>query len=58
MIVRQDGRCACCDCPLLLQGFTPRHPQAFSIDRLDDSRGHARDNVRLACYNCQCRHKA
>ena len=58
LIVKQDGRCACCACPLLLQGFKPRHKQAFSIDRLDDSRGHARDNCRVCCLSCNQRHKA
>ena len=57
MIVKQDGRCACCDCPLLLQGFKPRHKQAFSIDRLNDALGHARDNVRVCCLSCNQRHK-
>ena len=57
LIVRQDAQCACCACPLLLQGFKPRHPQAFSIDRLDDAWGHARDNVRITCLSCNQRHK-
>ena len=57
MSVKQDGRCACCDCPLLLQGFKPRHKQAFSIDRLNDALGHARDNVRVCCLSCNQRHK-
>ena len=57
LIVKQDGRCACCDCPLLLQGFKPRHKQAFSIDRLNDALGHARDNCRVCCLSCNQRHK-
>ena len=56
LIIRQDAQCACCACPLLLQGFKPRHPQAFSIDRLDDARGHARDNVRITCLSCNQLH--
>lgn len=57
LIATQDGRCACCDCPLLLQGFKPRHKQAFSIDRLNDALGHARYNVRITCLSCNQRHK-
>ena len=55
LFVKQDARCACCACPMLLQGFKPRHPQAFSIDRIDDAQGHARDNVRITCYQCNVR---
>ena len=56
LIVKQGAQCECCGCPLLLQGFKPRHPQAFSIDRLNDARGHARDNVRIVCLSCNQRH--
>ena len=57
LLAKNDGRCACCDCPLLLQGFKPRHKQAFSIDRLNDTLGHARGNVRITCFSCNQRHK-
>ena len=57
LIIRADGKCCHCGCPLLLQGFKPRNPQAFSIDRIDNSRGHEVGNVRLSCYSCNIRHK-
>ena len=56
LIIQGDGKCVCCGCPLLLQGFSGRHPQAFSIDRLDDSRGHEVGNVRISCYECNIHH--
>ena len=57
LIVRADGKCCHCGCPLLLQGFKPRHPQAFSIDRIDNARGHEVGNVAISCYSCNIRHK-
>ena len=55
LLATQDSRCACCSCPLLLQGFKPRHKQAFSIDR--HSKGHALDNCRITCLSYNQRHK-
>ena len=57
LLAKNGGRCACCDCPLLLQGFKPRHKQAFSIDRLNDAKGHIRGNVRITCFSCNQCHK-
>ena len=57
LITRGNGHCCHCDCPLLMQGFKPRHPQAFSIDRLDNKKGHEVGNVAISCYSCNVRHK-
>jgi hypothetical protein len=57
LIIRGNGHCCHCGCPLLLQGFKPRHPQAFSIDRLDNKKGHEVGNVAISCYSCNTRHK-
>jgi hypothetical protein len=57
LIIRGGGQCCHCGCPLLLQGFKPRHPQAFSIDRLDNKKGHEVGNVAISCYSCNVRHK-
>ena len=57
MIDASGKKCTVCDVDLLLQGYTKCHGQTFSIDRLDDSQGHYRWNVRLTCLSCNRRHK-
>ena len=57
MIERADKKCTPCGVDLLLQGYTKCHGQAFSIDRLDDSQGHYKWNVRLTCLSCNRRHR-
>ena len=57
MIQEAAKQCTLCGVNLLLQGYTKCLGQAFSIDRLDDSQGHYRGNVRLTCLSCNRRHK-
>ena len=42
----QEGRCAITDLPM-----THRYndPKAVSIDRINSSKGHVRDNIQLVC---------
>lgn len=47
----QDNRCAACNIELLW-AYAPKDTQQFSVDRLDNSKGHTRDNVRLTCLEC------
>ena len=57
MITKAEKKCTVCRTQLVLQGYTKSHPQCFSIDRLDDSQGHYKWNVRLTCLSCNRRHK-
>ncbi|MEW8689138.1 MAG: hypothetical protein AB2556_25230, partial [Candidatus Thiodiazotropha sp.] len=47
----QDNHCAACNIELLW-AYQPKDTQQFSIDRLDNSMGHIRDNIRLTCLEC------
>jgi len=47
----QSNRCAACNIELLW-AYDPKDRQQFSVDRLDNSRGHTHDNVRLTCLEC------
>ena len=47
----QNNHCAACNIQLLW-AYTPKDTQQFSVDRLDNTRGHTRDNVRLTCLEC------
>ena len=57
MIEEAEKKCKVCRTDLLLQGYTKCHGQTFSIDRLDDSQGHYKWNVRLTCLSCNRRHR-
>jgi hypothetical protein len=48
---QQGNRCAACNIELLWC-YAPKDGRQFSVDRLDNSQGHIRDNVRLTCLEC------
>ena len=45
------NRCAACNIELLWC-YEPKDTRQFSIDRIDNAKGHMRDNVRLTCLEC------
>ncbi|MEW8688011.1 MAG: hypothetical protein AB2556_19545 [Candidatus Thiodiazotropha sp.] len=47
----QNNHCAACNIELLW-AYQPKDTQQFSVDRLDNSVGHDRDNIRLTCLEC------
>ena len=47
----QGNRCAACNIEFLWC-YAPKDSRQFSVDRLDDTKGHTCDNVRLACLEC------
>ncbi|MEW8686689.1 MAG: hypothetical protein AB2556_12820 [Candidatus Thiodiazotropha sp.] len=47
----QNNHCAACNIELLW-AYQPQDTQQFSVDRLDNSVGHIRDNIRLTCLEC------
>ena len=47
----QSERCAACSIELLW-AYQPKDTQQFSVDRLDNTTGHIRDNTRLTCLEC------
>ena len=47
----QKNHCAACNI-LLLWCYTPKDTRQFSIDRIDNTKGHVRDNIRLTCLEC------
>ena len=47
----QNNRCAACNIELLW-AYQPKDTEQFSVDRFDNSAAHIRDNVRLACLEC------
>ena len=53
----QGNHCAACNIELLWC-YTPKDTRQFSVDRLDNAKGHTRDNVRLTCLECNRRRGA
>ncbi|MEW8689000.1 MAG: hypothetical protein AB2556_24540, partial [Candidatus Thiodiazotropha sp.] len=47
----QNNHCVVCDI-VLLSAYQLKDTQQFSVDRLDNSVGHVRDNIRLTCLEC------
>ena len=48
---QQGNRCAACNIELIWC-YSAKDSRQFSVDRLDNSQGHTRDNVRLTCLEC------
>lgn len=49
--------CYYCREPVLLLYEFVREPKQWTLERLDNSRGHNRDNVVLACLHCNLRRR-
>ena len=47
----QSNRCAACNIELLWV-YQPKDTQQFSVDRLENTMGHIRDNTRRTCLEC------
>ena len=50
-------KCFSCCKEVKTTGYVPMDPLAFSVDRIDNKRGHVVGNVRLACLACNSRHR-
>jgi len=46
------GRCDNCDCELLFNGWQPWCLHQFSLDRVDLTKPHGPENMRVLCYSC------
>lgn len=53
-IQEQDTACYLCNVPLLTMHYQEYCSYKFSIDRIDNSKPHDKDNVRITCYSCNC----
>jgi hypothetical protein len=52
---RQNYKCYVCDDAVLTCGWNHDCFYQFSIDRLDNTQPHNRNNVLISCYYCNCR---
>jgi hypothetical protein len=52
----QNYKCYICNELVLTTGYKPYCCNQFSIDRLDNKKPHNKDNVKISCYFCNCKH--
>lgn len=54
LLNKQKFRCYVCDDIVLTFGYKPRCFYQFSVDRIDNSLPHNRNNILISCYYCNC----
>lgn len=57
MIKAQEGKCKHCGIEVQTENYMPFSMKQFSVDRIDDSKGHCKGNVVISCFGCNCKHK-
>lgn len=55
-INNQNKKCYICEEEVLLENWKPYCCYQFSIDRIDNNYPHNKDNIKISCYYCNCRH--
>jgi hypothetical protein len=56
-IIDCGGRCFYCKEPVVFLYEQVRDPNQWTLERLDNSLGHNRGNVQIACLNCNLRRR-
>jgi hypothetical protein len=54
LIKRQNGKCYTCGQIVKLRNYHPYCHYQYSVDRLDNSKPHDKNNVAISCYYCNC----
>ena len=52
LFYRQNGECCLCGCMMKTINYKNNDSMQFSIDRINSSRCHTKDNIQLTCWNC------
>lgn len=55
LLADQQTKCYKCGDELITHSYVPRCLYQFSIDRLDNSKPHNKDNIAISCYFCNCK---
>ena len=52
LIKEYDQKCVYCGDEVLISDYKPFCVYQYSLDRIDRTKGHMKDNLQLACYSC------
>lgn len=55
LLFEQNFKCYKCYEKILTEGYEPYCCNQFSIDRINNSKPHDYDNVKISCYFCNCK---
>jgi len=51
----QSNKCYICNDKLLISKYEPNCLYQFSLDRLDNTKPHDKNNISISCYFCNCK---
>jgi hypothetical protein len=57
LMIKCQNRCFYCKEPVNVIYENVREPRQWTLERIDNSRGHNKDNVEIACLNCNLHRK-
>jgi ribonuclease HI len=57
MLVSAHMRCCYCDCIMRVHYAESRDPQQWTLDRVDNTDGHHRENLVVACLQCNLKRR-
>ena len=52
MMLANDLKCYYCNNPVLVLYEYVREPKQWTVERIDNKFGHNKDNIEIACLNC------
>ena len=52
LCAKSDGKCCVCHEKIMFENYPQMDNKQFSVDRLDNTKGHLKDNVRITCLAC------
>ena len=55
LIKETDSKCPECNCEMLFEEYKPWCLYQFSLDKIDNEKGHAIENLRIICYYCNAK---
>lgn len=55
LLNEQTNKCYICNDKLLTSNYNPNCLYQFSLDRLDNTKPHDTNNIRISCYFCNCK---
>ena len=55
LVNKTDSKCPECECEMLFEDYKPWCLYQFSLDKIDNEKGHVIENLRIICYFCNAK---